>query len=118
MLRALILVLCSLYIKAKPVLKTSLCVKGYAYGPATREKIFTLLYVFFFSHSLQIATFFSNNLDFFISSAGYGPRGGTGSLNPQQAHSMLSNKKHASDYMLALRRVSGSHLLLFSSLSR
>ncbi|MCJ8749003.1 hypothetical protein PDJAM_G00171190 [Pangasius djambal] len=52
----------------------------------------------------KIATFFSNNLDFFTSSAGYGPRGGTGSLNPQQAHSMLSNKKHASDYMLTLRR--------------
>ncbi|XP_060720123.1 protein phosphatase 1 regulatory subunit 21 [Tachysurus vachellii] len=52
----------------------------------------------------KIATFFNNNLDFFTSSAGYGPRGGNGSLNPQQAHSMLSNKKHACQYILALRR--------------
>ncbi|KAM9449695.1 protein phosphatase 1 regulatory subunit 21 isoform 1-T1 [Clarias gariepinus] len=56
------------------------------------------------NHTNKIATFFSNNLDFFTSSAGYGPKGGTESLNPQQAHSMLSNKKHASGYMLALRR--------------
>uniref|UniRef100_A0AAR2KQB8 Protein phosphatase 1 regulatory subunit 21 n=1 Tax=Pygocentrus nattereri TaxID=42514 RepID=A0AAR2KQB8_PYGNA len=48
----------------------------------------------------KIATFFSNNLDFFASSAGYGPRGGAGSLNPLQAESMLSNKKKASAYIL------------------
>ncbi|KAF7686976.1 protein phosphatase 1 regulatory subunit 21 [Silurus meridionalis] len=52
----------------------------------------------------KIATFFSNNLDFFTSSPGYGPRGGGGGLNPQQAHCMLNNKKHACEYMLALRR--------------
>ncbi|XP_062864875.1 protein phosphatase 1 regulatory subunit 21 [Trichomycterus rosablanca] len=52
----------------------------------------------------KIATFFSNNLEFFTSSAGYGPRAGVGNLNPQQAQSMLNNKKHASAYMLALRR--------------
>ncbi|XP_017540757.1 protein phosphatase 1 regulatory subunit 21 [Pygocentrus nattereri] len=52
----------------------------------------------------KIATFFSNNLDFFASSAGYGPRGGAGSLNPLQAESMLSNKKKASAYILAVRR--------------
>uniref|UniRef100_A0AAR2L8P6 Protein phosphatase 1 regulatory subunit 21 n=1 Tax=Pygocentrus nattereri TaxID=42514 RepID=A0AAR2L8P6_PYGNA len=51
----------------------------------------------------KIATFFSNNLDFFASSAGYGPRGGAGSLNPLQAESMLSNKKKASAYILATR---------------
>ncbi|KAI1894511.1 hypothetical protein AGOR_G00116550 [Albula goreensis] len=52
----------------------------------------------------KIATFFSNNLDFFASSAGYGPRGGTGALNPLQAESMLGNKKHAAAYMLAIRK--------------
>ncbi|XP_072525921.1 protein phosphatase 1 regulatory subunit 21 isoform X2 [Salminus brasiliensis] len=52
----------------------------------------------------KIATFFSNNLDFFASSAGYGPRAGAGNLNPLQAESMLSNKKKASAYVLALRR--------------
>uniref|UniRef100_A0A8B9HJ59 Protein phosphatase 1 regulatory subunit 21 n=1 Tax=Astyanax mexicanus TaxID=7994 RepID=A0A8B9HJ59_ASTMX len=52
----------------------------------------------------KIATFFSNNLDFFASSAGYGPRAGAGNLNPQQAESMLSNKKKASTYILTIRR--------------
>ncbi|XP_061084163.1 protein phosphatase 1 regulatory subunit 21 isoform X2 [Conger conger] len=52
----------------------------------------------------KIATFFSNNLDFFASSAGYGPRGGTGALNPLQAESMLGNKKQAAAYMLAVRK--------------
>ncbi|XP_030627197.1 protein phosphatase 1 regulatory subunit 21 [Chanos chanos] len=52
----------------------------------------------------KIATFFSNNLDFFASSAGYGPRGGAGTLNPLQAESMLSYKKQASAYMQAVRK--------------
>uniref|UniRef100_A0A8C7KEW8 Protein phosphatase 1 regulatory subunit 21 n=1 Tax=Oncorhynchus kisutch TaxID=8019 RepID=A0A8C7KEW8_ONCKI len=52
----------------------------------------------------KIATFFSNNLDFFTSSTGYGPRGGVGVLNPLQAESMLGNKKKASDYMQAIRK--------------
>uniref|UniRef100_A0A4W5M1T4 Protein phosphatase 1 regulatory subunit 21 n=1 Tax=Hucho hucho TaxID=62062 RepID=A0A4W5M1T4_9TELE len=52
----------------------------------------------------KIATFFSNNLDFFTSSTGYGPRGGAGALNPLQAESMLGNKKAASDYMHAIRK--------------
>ncbi|XP_038848358.1 protein phosphatase 1 regulatory subunit 21-like isoform X1 [Salvelinus namaycush] len=52
----------------------------------------------------KIATFFSNNLDFFTSSTGYGPRGGVGALNPLQAESMLGNKKKASDYMHAIRK--------------
>ncbi|XP_066516412.1 protein phosphatase 1 regulatory subunit 21 [Hoplias malabaricus] len=51
----------------------------------------------------KIATFFSNNLDFFASSAGYGPRGGAGNLNPLQAESMLSNKKAASAYIHTVR---------------
>uniref|UniRef100_A0A672JFN4 Protein phosphatase 1 regulatory subunit 21 n=1 Tax=Salarias fasciatus TaxID=181472 RepID=A0A672JFN4_SALFA len=45
-----------------------------------------------------IATFFSNNLDFFTSS-GYCPRGSTVALNPLQAESMLANKKKASAYI-------------------
>uniref|UniRef100_A0A8C7KJG9 Protein phosphatase 1 regulatory subunit 21 n=1 Tax=Oncorhynchus kisutch TaxID=8019 RepID=A0A8C7KJG9_ONCKI len=56
----------------------------------------------------KIATFFSNNLDFFTSSTGYGPRGGVGVLNPLQAESMLGNKKKASDYMQAIRKVVAS----------
>ncbi|KAK6301575.1 hypothetical protein J4Q44_G00276280 [Coregonus suidteri] len=52
----------------------------------------------------KIATFFSNNLDFFTSSTGYSPRGGAGALNPLQAESMLGNKKKASDYMHAIRK--------------
>nr|XP_029495693.1 protein phosphatase 1 regulatory subunit 21-like isoform X2 [Oncorhynchus nerka] len=52
----------------------------------------------------KIATFFSNNLDFFTSSTCYGPRGGVGVLNPLQAESMLGNKKKASDYMRSIRK--------------
>ncbi|XP_031434974.1 protein phosphatase 1 regulatory subunit 21 isoform X2 [Clupea harengus] len=52
----------------------------------------------------KIAAFFSNNLDFFTSSTGYGPRGGAGALNPVQAESMLGNKKQASAYMQAVRK--------------
>uniref|UniRef100_A0A6Q2ZFV8 Protein phosphatase 1 regulatory subunit 21 n=1 Tax=Esox lucius TaxID=8010 RepID=A0A6Q2ZFV8_ESOLU len=52
----------------------------------------------------NIATFFSNNLDFFTSSTGYGPRGGAGGINPLQAESMLGNKKRACEYMQAIRK--------------
>ncbi|XP_056147718.1 protein phosphatase 1 regulatory subunit 21 [Lampris incognitus] len=52
----------------------------------------------------KIATFFSNNLDFFTSSTGYGPRGGTDVLNPLQAKSMLDNKKRAAAYIHAVRK--------------
>ncbi|XP_029962828.1 protein phosphatase 1 regulatory subunit 21 [Salarias fasciatus] len=52
----------------------------------------------------KIATFFSNNLDFFTSS-GYCPRGSTVALNPLQAESMLANKKKASAYISAIKRV-------------
>uniref|UniRef100_A0A8C9X061 Protein phosphatase 1 regulatory subunit 21 n=1 Tax=Sander lucioperca TaxID=283035 RepID=A0A8C9X061_SANLU len=48
----------------------------------------------------KIATFFSNNLDFFTSS-GYSPRGSTVPLNPLQAESMLANKKKAAAYIHA-----------------
>lgn len=60
---------------------------------------------------LQIATFFSNNLDFFTSS-GYSPRGSTAALNPLQAESMLANKKKAAAYFSAIKKVRiGSDLL-------
>ncbi|XP_036980377.1 protein phosphatase 1 regulatory subunit 21 isoform X2 [Acanthopagrus latus] len=51
----------------------------------------------------KIATFFSNNLDFFTS-PGYSPRGGTVTLNPLQAESMLANKKKAAAYMHAIKK--------------
>uniref|UniRef100_A0A4W4EBM7 Protein phosphatase 1 regulatory subunit 21 n=1 Tax=Electrophorus electricus TaxID=8005 RepID=A0A4W4EBM7_ELEEL len=52
----------------------------------------------------KIATFFNNNLDFFASSAGYGPRAGVGNLNPLQTETMLRNKKQAAAYIHTLRR--------------
>uniref|UniRef100_A0A3P9H118 Protein phosphatase 1 regulatory subunit 21 n=1 Tax=Oryzias latipes TaxID=8090 RepID=A0A3P9H118_ORYLA len=51
----------------------------------------------------KIATFFSNNLDFFTSS-GYSPRGSTVTLNPLQAESLLANKKRAAAFIHALKR--------------
>lgn len=51
----------------------------------------------------KIATFFSNNLDFFTSS-GYSPRGSTAALNPLQAESMLANKKRAAAYIHAIQK--------------
>uniref|UniRef100_A0A8D3A632 Protein phosphatase 1 regulatory subunit 21 n=1 Tax=Scophthalmus maximus TaxID=52904 RepID=A0A8D3A632_SCOMX len=51
----------------------------------------------------KIATFFSNNLDFFTSS-GYSPRGSTLALNPLQAESMLANKKKAAAYIHAVKK--------------
>ncbi|XP_061546090.1 protein phosphatase 1 regulatory subunit 21 [Phycodurus eques] len=51
----------------------------------------------------KLATFFSNNLDFFTSSS-YSPRGSTAALNPLHAESMLSNKKKAAAYIHALKK--------------
>uniref|UniRef100_A0AAQ4PYZ9 Protein phosphatase 1 regulatory subunit 21 n=1 Tax=Gasterosteus aculeatus aculeatus TaxID=481459 RepID=A0AAQ4PYZ9_GASAC len=51
----------------------------------------------------KIATFFSNNLDFFTS-PGYSPRGCTVALNPLQAESMLANKKKAAAYIHAIKQ--------------
>uniref|UniRef100_A0A3Q1JCN7 Protein phosphatase 1 regulatory subunit 21 n=1 Tax=Anabas testudineus TaxID=64144 RepID=A0A3Q1JCN7_ANATE len=51
----------------------------------------------------KIATFFSNNLDFFTSS-GYSPRGSTLTLNPLQAENMLANKKKAVAYIQAIKK--------------
>lgn len=50
-----------------------------------------------------MATFFSNNLDFFASCPGYGPRGGV--VNPLQADSVIENKRRAATYMSAIRKV-------------
>ncbi|XP_070771795.1 protein phosphatase 1 regulatory subunit 21 isoform X3 [Enoplosus armatus] len=55
----------------------------------------------------KIATFFSNNLDFFTSS-GYNPRGSTVALNPLQAESMLANKKKAAAYIHTIKKVQQS----------
>ncbi|XP_029031166.1 protein phosphatase 1 regulatory subunit 21 [Betta splendens] len=51
----------------------------------------------------KIATFFSNNLDFFTSS-GYSPRGSTLTINPLQAENMLANKKKAAAYIQAIKK--------------
>lgn len=50
-----------------------------------------------------MATFFSNNLDFFASCPGYSPRGGV--VNPLQADSVIDNKRRAAAYMSAIRKV-------------
>uniref|UniRef100_A0A7N9AUA9 Protein phosphatase 1 regulatory subunit 21 n=1 Tax=Mastacembelus armatus TaxID=205130 RepID=A0A7N9AUA9_9TELE len=55
----------------------------------------------------KLATFFSNNLDFFTSS-GYSPRGSTLGLNPLQAECMLANKKKAAAYICAIKKVQQS----------
>lgn len=51
----------------------------------------------------KIATFFSNNLDFFTSS-GYGPKGSAPTVNPLQAETMLTHKKKAAAYMETIRK--------------
>ncbi|XP_053731807.1 protein phosphatase 1 regulatory subunit 21 [Synchiropus splendidus] len=51
----------------------------------------------------KIATFFSNNLDFFTTS-GYSPKGGAVALNPVHAATMLSNKKRAAAYIRAITK--------------
>ncbi|XP_039594104.1 protein phosphatase 1 regulatory subunit 21 [Polypterus senegalus] len=52
----------------------------------------------------KIATFFSNNLDFFTASTGYRPRGGAGTMNPLHAECMLQYKKSAASYVQLLRK--------------
>ncbi|XP_008320475.1 protein phosphatase 1 regulatory subunit 21 [Cynoglossus semilaevis] len=51
----------------------------------------------------KIATFYSNNLDFFTSS-GYTPKGSGLTLNPLQAENMLANKKKAAAYICAIQK--------------
>ncbi|XP_067278450.1 protein phosphatase 1 regulatory subunit 21 [Pseudorasbora parva] len=75
----------------------------------------------------KMATFFSNNLDFFSSCPGYGPRGGV--LNPLQADSLMDNKRRAAAYMSSVRKVrsesvpyrealANRHILMSSTESR
>ncbi|XP_071996421.1 protein phosphatase 1 regulatory subunit 21 [Engystomops pustulosus] len=51
----------------------------------------------------KIATFFSNNLDYFMTSLSYGPKGRPGFTNPLSAEMMLQYKQKAAQYMKALR---------------
>uniref|UniRef100_A0A1A8GVR9 Protein phosphatase 1 regulatory subunit 21 n=1 Tax=Nothobranchius korthausae TaxID=1143690 RepID=A0A1A8GVR9_9TELE len=51
----------------------------------------------------KIATFFSNNLDFFTSPA-YSPRGSSLALDPLQAETMLANKQKAAAYIHAVKK--------------
>ncbi|XP_040207526.1 protein phosphatase 1 regulatory subunit 21 [Rana temporaria] len=51
----------------------------------------------------KMATFFSNNLDYFMSSLSYGPKGGQGFTKPLSAAMMLQYKQKAAQYMKALK---------------
>nr|XP_010966053.1 protein phosphatase 1 regulatory subunit 21 [Camelus bactrianus] len=52
----------------------------------------------------KIASFFSNNVDYFIASLSYGPRAASGFISPLSAECMLQYKKKAAAYMKALRK--------------
>ncbi|KAM7079350.1 protein phosphatase 1 regulatory subunit 21 isoform 1-T2 [Molossus nigricans] len=52
----------------------------------------------------KIASFFSNNVDFFIASLSYGPKAASGFISPLSAECMLQYKKKAAAYMKALRK--------------
>uniref|UniRef100_A0AC11AZA7 Protein phosphatase 1 regulatory subunit 21 n=1 Tax=Ovis aries TaxID=9940 RepID=A0AC11AZA7_SHEEP len=56
----------------------------------------------------KIASFFSNNVDYFIASLSYGPKTGSGFISPLSAECMLQYKKKAAAYMKALRKVQQS----------
>lgn len=51
----------------------------------------------------KIATFFSNNLDYFTASLSYGPKEGREFMSPVSAECMLQNKKKAVAYMKTLK---------------
>uniref|UniRef100_A0A2K6V7W8 Protein phosphatase 1 regulatory subunit 21 n=1 Tax=Saimiri boliviensis boliviensis TaxID=39432 RepID=A0A2K6V7W8_SAIBB len=51
-----------------------------------------------------IASFFSNNLDYFIASLSYGPKAASGFISPLSAECMLQYKKKAATYMRSLRK--------------
>ncbi|KAM9317184.1 protein phosphatase 1 regulatory subunit 21 [Gastrophryne carolinensis] len=51
----------------------------------------------------KLSTFFSNNLDYFMSSLSYGPKGGQGFTNPLSTAMMLQYKQKAAQYMKALK---------------
>uniref|UniRef100_A0A8C8TZP9 Protein phosphatase 1 regulatory subunit 21 six-helix bundle domain-containing protein n=1 Tax=Peromyscus maniculatus bairdii TaxID=230844 RepID=A0A8C8TZP9_PERMB len=52
----------------------------------------------------KIASFFSNNVDYFIASLSYGPKTASGFISPLSAECMLRYKKKAAAYMKALRQ--------------
>ncbi|XP_069464510.1 protein phosphatase 1 regulatory subunit 21 isoform X1 [Ambystoma mexicanum] len=52
----------------------------------------------------KIATYFSNNLDYFTASLSYGPKGGSGFMSPLSAECMLQNKKTAVAYMKTVKK--------------
>ncbi|XP_053315911.1 protein phosphatase 1 regulatory subunit 21 [Spea bombifrons] len=52
----------------------------------------------------KIATFFSNNLNYFMSTLSYGPKEALGFTNPVSAEMMLEYKKKAAKYMKALKK--------------
>ncbi|XP_029449252.1 protein phosphatase 1 regulatory subunit 21 isoform X2 [Rhinatrema bivittatum] len=52
----------------------------------------------------KIATFFSNNLEYFTVSLSYGPKGGAEFIHPLLAACMLQNKGKAVAYMKALKK--------------
>uniref|UniRef100_A0A2K6LQJ8 Protein phosphatase 1 regulatory subunit 21 n=1 Tax=Rhinopithecus bieti TaxID=61621 RepID=A0A2K6LQJ8_RHIBE len=52
----------------------------------------------------KIASFFSNNLDYFIASLSYGPKAASGFISPLSAECMLQYKKKAAAYMKSLRK--------------
>uniref|UniRef100_A0A2K5KE59 Protein phosphatase 1 regulatory subunit 21 n=1 Tax=Colobus angolensis palliatus TaxID=336983 RepID=A0A2K5KE59_COLAP len=56
----------------------------------------------------KIASFFSNNLDYFIASLSYGPKAASGFISPLSAECMLQYKKKAAAYMKSLRKVQQS----------
>ncbi|TKC34155.1 hypothetical protein EI555_008792 [Monodon monoceros] len=52
----------------------------------------------------KIASFFSNNVDYFVASLSYGPKTASGFISPLSAECMLQYKKKAAAYMKALRK--------------
>ncbi|KAM8947179.1 protein phosphatase 1 regulatory subunit 21 [Pelodytes ibericus] len=52
----------------------------------------------------KIATFFSNNLNYFMSTLSYGPKEGLGFTNPLSAEMMLQYKQNAARYMKTLKK--------------
>ncbi|NXD10521.1 PPR21 phosphatase, partial [Nothocercus nigrocapillus] len=52
----------------------------------------------------KIASFFSNNLDYFTTSLSYGPKGGTEFISPLSAECMLQYKKKAAAYVKSLKK--------------
>uniref|UniRef100_A0A2K5LP18 Protein phosphatase 1 regulatory subunit 21 n=1 Tax=Cercocebus atys TaxID=9531 RepID=A0A2K5LP18_CERAT len=56
------------------------------------------------SLNFAIASFFSNNLDYFIASLSYGPKAASGFISPLSAECMLQYKKKAAAYMKSLRK--------------